>query len=197
MSAGHGLRQEAAPVRAEAARARGQPARPGTLPAGPPARPASCPHAHRRLRGHAHALPLLHAVDWDACGGAGGPERPGRAAQNGAPLRGSLAADGPGDVHGHVGAAAAVADDRARHGAAQDDPRGHDRAWRRRLARLHGQRVRAPRVDRLPQARGRLSMRRGRGAGGACALQRARAAPEALAPSTGSLPAAAARMRCT
>ena len=65
----------------------------------------------------------------------------------------SLAADGGGDVHGHVDAAAAVAHDRARHGLPQDDPRGHPRAGRRRLAQLHGQRVRAPRVDRLPQAR--------------------------------------------
>ena len=62
----------------------------------------------------------------------------------------SLEADWTGDVHGDVRARGALPRRRAGLRAAQDGAPGHDGAGRRGLAQLHGQRVRAPRVARLP-----------------------------------------------
>lgn len=45
-----------------------------------------------------------------------------------------------------------------RDGPAQNDPSYHDRARRGRVPKLHGQRVRAPGVDRLPEGRQRLEL---------------------------------------
>ena len=67
-------------------------------------------------------------------------------------------ADGQGDVFQH-GPRVAERGDRPRHGAAQDDPPDDHIDGRAGLPQLHGQRVRASRMDRLPARRQRLELR--------------------------------------
>ena len=69
-----------------------------------------------------------------------------------------IQADGQGDVLPH-GSRVGEYRDRPRHGAAQDDPPDDHLDGRAGLPQLHGQRVRAPRVDRLPARRQRLELR--------------------------------------